>query len=850
MGYMQQHSSLDAFVTTHPDTISISVQASKRKRSKPLVTQKSARAPGHSQASSDCTTASLLTTYHSSVTITVNKRWVVRWKGRGEMAGTQDTQRTKRNESLVGRTLQNGEYQVEAILGQGGMGEVFLASHVSGMQVALKQGQADQPLPENVVEELDRALDHKDVPRLISGKDFPSSGGTHTDRFLREALLLARLNHPAIPTLQDYFFEDGYWYLVMDYIPGTTLAAYIREHAPLPPLEALNYTMQLCDVLDYLHKQSPPVIFRDLKPSNIILTPEGHLMLVDFGIARYFKEGQFNDTTDFGSLGYASPEQYQSTGQTDGRSDLYSLGVLLHEMLSGKRPIGSKLELLRQLNPALSAVVSGMVVVATRPDPADRFQTAHTFYIALERAYAIEERRAYQQHALIAESAAMLQTNERSATILPPAQESEPLPGYKALKEIDSAVLDESEEEIALASIDERLKQRSISRPVPIPPLVLKERENISMPSTSSRGPRRFVLACFVIALLLCLGMASLLAYNRFMHSTPNNPQRQQKTPTPTHLVTSSWQTLPSSPSPEADNTAVYMQVQGRAYIYMSGGYRGHENSPHYDRRLYRYDIAAAHWETVMSTGFPGMANNAAVLDEHNQIFFTSGFSTDVYALTSLLYRYQPTNGTLQRIVPPTQMPLGFGASMFADQYGHLYITQGFMQPGDLHAQAGTGWYQYDISSGQWHLLAPLPTGLGYVVLASDGKGGILMLGGSMDAGQHLPNLHIYRYNTAQNTWMQEPTSSPSALSGASSCLDSPGQLVIIGGYDAVQNTSLHSAWLVNLNTLHWQALAPLPSGGSLLGTAACDSQGHVFLERGASDPSRPTSDFLELTIQ
>src|SRR5205085_8153523 len=166
----------------------------------------------------------------------------------------------------------------------------------------------------------------------------------------------------------------------MEYLPGPTLAAYMRQYAPLPPLEALNYAMQLCDVLDYLHNQMPPVVYRDLKPSNIILSPEGRLMLVDFGIARYFKEGQINDTTDFGSLGYASPEQYQGTGQTDGRSDLYSLGVMLHEMLCGKRPVGSKLELLRQVNPTISAVLSGMVTVATRSDPADRFQTARTFY--------------------------------------------------------------------------------------------------------------------------------------------------------------------------------------------------------------------------------------------------------------------------------------------------------------------------------------------------------------------------------------------------------------------------------------------------------------------------------------
>ena len=119
-----------------------------------------------------------------------------------------------------------------------------------------------------------------------------------------------------------------------------------------------------------------------------------------------------------------------------------------------------------------------------------------------------------------------------------------------------------------------------------------------------------------------------------------------------------------------------------------------------------------------------------------------------------------------------------------------------------------------------------------------------------MDAGQHLPNTSIYRYDIAQNAWEMEPTTSPSALSGASSCLDDSGHLVIVGGYNAAQNTSLHSTWLLNLNTLHWEALAPLPSGGSLLGAAACDGHGRLFLERGASDPSRPTADFLELTIQ
>jgi len=166
--------------------------------------------------------------------------------------------------------------------------------------------------------------------------------------------------------------------------------------------------MLLCYLLDYLQQRSPAVVFRDLKPSNVILSPEGRLVLVDFGIARYFKEGQINDTTDFGSPGYASPEQYEGSGQTDGRSDIYSLGVILHEMLSGKRPArggtrGSQIEALRQINPALSPALSGLVAVATRQEPMYRFQTAHAFYLALERTRSIEERRTYQRHAVLAD---------------------------------------------------------------------------------------------------------------------------------------------------------------------------------------------------------------------------------------------------------------------------------------------------------------------------------------------------------------------------------------------------------------------------------------------------------------
>src|SRR5437660_235291 len=261
------------------------------------------------------------------------------------MPGKLETPGSSQRENLVGRHLRDGEYLIERVLGYGGMGKVYLASHtLLNISLALKQARADCPLPESVITELDSVLHgtdtrHRAPAKKVQEYNFPRSGGPLTDRFLREALLLARLQHPAIPTLYDYFFEGGYWYLVMDYIPGLTLSAYLRQQKQLPPLEVLTYARQLCDVLDYLHRQRPPIVFRDLKPSNIILTPDGSLMLVDFGIARYFKTGQSNDTSDFGSPGYAPPEQYQAA-QTDARSDMFSLGIVFSEMTAGQRTSG------------------------------------------------------------------------------------------------------------------------------------------------------------------------------------------------------------------------------------------------------------------------------------------------------------------------------------------------------------------------------------------------------------------------------------------------------------------------------------------------------------------------------
>ncbi len=158
-----------------------------------------------------------------------------------------------------------------------------------------------------------------------------------TDAFNREVQMLTQLSHRNLPRLYDHFAEPECWYMVMDYVSGITLEKRLERLAPqlLPLEETLDIGILLCEVLDYLHRQG--IIFRDLKPSNIMLTQDGHLFLIDFGIARQYKAGKSRDTIPFGSPGYAAPEQY-GKAQTTVRADIYSLGAILHQLITGHDP--------------------------------------------------------------------------------------------------------------------------------------------------------------------------------------------------------------------------------------------------------------------------------------------------------------------------------------------------------------------------------------------------------------------------------------------------------------------------------------------------------------------------------
>ncbi len=212
-------------------------------------------------------------------------------------------------------------YEILTEIGIGGFGAVYKArdTQEGGRLVALKQINLQGLSPQQIIEA--------------------------TDAFNREADILSSLRHPMLPRIFDRFSDPQHWYLVLSLIEGQTLEDYLHTKLANAPAtrpglsleETLSIGVQVCDALHYLHSQQPPVIFRDLKPDNLMRTPGGRFCLIDFGIARRFKPGQLKDTLPFGSPGYAAPEQY-GKAQTTPQADLYSLGALLYTLISGDDP--------------------------------------------------------------------------------------------------------------------------------------------------------------------------------------------------------------------------------------------------------------------------------------------------------------------------------------------------------------------------------------------------------------------------------------------------------------------------------------------------------------------------------
>ncbi|MGH7812666.1 MAG: protein kinase domain-containing protein [Candidatus Binataceae bacterium] len=251
-------------------------------------------------------------------------------------------------EALSAGHLLDGRYRVKKVLGTGGMGRVYLSN------------------------------DTRLANRPVAVKEMVVGGGIQEKKaiedFTREANVLARLSHPGIPTLIDNFAENGRHYLVMEFVAGGDLQGMLDQlgsKARVPEEQALRWARQMLEVLDFLHGQNPPIIYRDLKPGNIMIGKDGRAMLIDFGIARFLPPG--GRGTQIGSLGYAPPEQY--AGRVEPRSDLYSLAATMHHLLTGRDP---QLEPpfsfppLSSLAPEVSPRTAETVMRALERDPAKR----------------------------------------------------------------------------------------------------------------------------------------------------------------------------------------------------------------------------------------------------------------------------------------------------------------------------------------------------------------------------------------------------------------------------------------------------------------------------------------------
>ncbi|MBM3464238.1 MAG: hypothetical protein FJX76_19250 [Armatimonadetes bacterium] len=264
-----------------------------------------------------------------------------------------------------GDTIDN-KFQIVRLLGKGGMSNIYLCRRTQGTRPG---DQAHWVLKEMTVS----YRDPEDQKRAV-------------DHFLREALLMQRLQHRNLPKVIHQSVHGNRYYFVMEYVEGEDLGKMLLRHPQgFPESQVVSWAIEIATVLYYLHCQTPQIIFRDVKPSNIMIS-RGVVKLIDFGIARHFDPFKKKDTMRIGSPGYAPPEQY--TGQTDQRSDIYSLGVTLHQLLTGRDPSETQtpfnLPSVRELNPSVSAGMAAILDKATASDQRMRYKTALDMKRALQ----------------------------------------------------------------------------------------------------------------------------------------------------------------------------------------------------------------------------------------------------------------------------------------------------------------------------------------------------------------------------------------------------------------------------------------------------------------------------------
>ena len=207
-----------------------------------------------------------------------------------------------------------------------------------------------------------------------------------------DAEILKKLRHPHIPNIVDVLETEDTYYILMEYVEGVNLLDVLRAEGAQDQDTAVKWIRQICDVLFYLHSQSPKIIYRDTKPQNIMLKPDGDVMLIDFGSAREYKKFQTSDTISLGSRGYAAPEQYGGMGQTDERTDIFNVGATMYHLLTGHDPTQYPYDMypIRKWNPALSPELERIVLKCTMLNPDERYQNMPDLIYDLERYKAVD----------------------------------------------------------------------------------------------------------------------------------------------------------------------------------------------------------------------------------------------------------------------------------------------------------------------------------------------------------------------------------------------------------------------------------------------------------------------------
>ena len=255
--------------------------------------------------------------------------------------------------------LIDGKYKILNEIGRGGMSTVYLA----------------------INEKANKPWAVKEVRKNgISNRELVKQS------LMVEINLLKKLKHKGLPSIVDIIDQQDNYLIVMDYIEGITLENIMQEEGVQPQEKVVDWAIQLCDVLQYLHTRKPAIIYRDMKPSNIMLRSDGSVVLIDFGTAREFNERHVEDTTCLGTQGYAAPEQFGGMGQTDERTDIYSLGATMYRLVTGHNPSEPPYEMypITHWNPRLSTGLEGIIAKCTSKDPKSRYQSVQEVRYALE----------------------------------------------------------------------------------------------------------------------------------------------------------------------------------------------------------------------------------------------------------------------------------------------------------------------------------------------------------------------------------------------------------------------------------------------------------------------------------